>query len=263
MNTNTPLKAIPHKTGRTILALMLREMSSTYGRSVAGYFWALAEPVGGIAMMTILFSLALTAPALGDNFPLYYASGFLPFILYSELANKAGQSVRFSKPLLFYPGVTYIDAILARVTLNALTQIMVFVIVVATIIVGFQIDVILDVPAIATAFAMALALALGIGTLNCYLNWRLPSWERIWVIINRPLFLMSCVFFNFETVPQPFQDYLWFNPLIHVVGQMRRGIYATYDAEYVSLSYCFGLAGLCLLFGLLLLGRYHRDIVNG
>lgn len=244
------------------MALMLREMSSTYGRSAAGYFWAVAEPVGGIVLLTVVFSLALRAPGLGDNFALYYASGMIPFSIYSELTNKVSRSIAFSKQLLFYPGVTYVDAILARTFLNALTQGMILVLVLGGIIWAYDINVLLDIPAIALAAVMAVMLALGVGTLNCYLNWRFPAWERIWVILNRPLFIVSCIFFLFETVPEPYRGYLWFNPLVHIVGQMRAGIYENYDAAYVSLSYCFGFSLVCLFFGLLFLGRHHRDIVN-
>ncbi len=244
------------------MALMLREMSSTYGRNAAGYFWAVAEPIGGVVLLTIVFSLALRAPSLGDNFALFYASGMLPFSLYNELANKVGRSIGFSKQLLFYPGVTYADAILARILLNTLTQLMIFTIILGGIIWIYDINVILDLPAIAIGLGMAVLLAAGVGTLNCFLNWRLPAWERIWVVLNRPMFIMSCIFFRFEDVPQPFQDYLWFNPVVHIVGQMRRGIYATYEPDYVSISYCYGFGLVCLFLGLLFLGRHHRDIVN-
>ena len=124
--TQSAAHAVPIRTGRTVMALMLREMSSTYGRNAAGYLWAVAEPIGGVVLLTVVFSLALRAPSLGDNFALFYASGMLPFSLYNDLANKVGRSIGFSKQLLFYPGVTYADAILARILLNTLTQIMIF-----------------------------------------------------------------------------------------------------------------------------------------
>ena len=262
MQTTAAARAMPIRTGRTILALMLREMSSTYGRNAAGYFWAIAEPIGGVVLLTIVFSLALRAPSLGDNFALFYASGMLPFSLYNELSNKVGRSIGFSKQLLFYPGVTFVDAILARVFLNTLTQAMILVLIMGGIIWIYDINVILDIPTMTIAVLMAVLLATGVGTLNCFLFWRLPAWSRIWVILNRPMFIMSCIFFPFEDVPPAFQDYLWFNPVVHIVGMMRRGIYATYEPDYVSLSYCFGFALVCLFFGLLFLGRHHRDIVN-
>jgi capsular polysaccharide transport system permease protein len=247
---------------RTIIALLLREMSTTYGRSALGYLWAILEPVGGIALMSIVFSYALRAPALGTNFPLFFASGMVPFVAYMDASNKIAVSLRFSRSLLFYPGVTYVDALIARLVMSMMTQVMIAAVVFSGIIFFFNADVILNVPAMALSFAMAFSLGLGIGTLNCYLLSVYPIWERTWAILNRPMFIISCIFFLFDTIPQPYRDYLWWNPLIHVVGIMRKGIYATYDATYVSPLYVFSLSLITFAMGLLLLRRYHKDIVN-
>ena len=247
---------------RTISALMLREMSTTHGRAALGYVWAVLEPVGGIMLMTLIFSVVFRAPGIGTSFPLFYATGILPFIAYADIAQKISVALRFSRQLLFYPGVTFMDALLARFIVNAITQVLIGLVVLSAILALFGLDVILDPAAIALGFAMALALGLGIGTLNCLLLSLFPVWERTWAILNRPLFILSCTFFLYDSVPRPFQGYLWWNPLVHVIGQVRRGVYATYEGAYVSHSYVFLVAGTCLALGLLLLRRHHRHIVN-
>jgi capsular polysaccharide transport system permease protein len=247
---------------RAVVALMLREMGTTYGRSPGGYAWAIIEPVAAVALLTIVFSISFRSPPLGNEFALFYATGYLPFVMYSDITMKIGQSIRYSKPLLTYPRVTYMDALLSRFVLNALTHAMVFLIVMAGIIVLDDLNLVLRYGAIAQAFGMALAVALGVGTLNCYLSSTFPVWERIWGIANRPLFIISGVFFLLESVPEPFRSLLLFNPLTHVISQMRAGFYSTYDARYVSPLFVYGLSGLCLFIGLVLLNRYHRDILN-
>jgi len=256
------LHARRFKTWRSISALILREMATSYGRSPGGYLWAVLEPVGGLAVMTIAFSLAFRSPALGNNFPLFYATGFLTFQMYSDLSAKLGQAIRFSKPLLFYPAVTYADAIIARFLLNALTHLMVFYILMAGIMWFFESGSILNYNAILNSLGMSLSLGLGIGTLNCFLLTRFPLWERVWVILNRPMFIISAIFFLFETVPEPFRDYLWYNPLVHVTGEMRRGFYATYDGAYVNSLYVYGIAVTALCLGMIFLSRYHRELLN-
>lgn len=249
-------------TPRTVAALMLREMASTHGRSALGYLWAILEPVAGIILLTFIFSLALRSPGIGTSFPLFYATGMLPFTLYMDISQKSSVALRFSRQLLAYPGVTFVDALMARVLLNSITQIMVWVVVLTGIIWIYRLDVILDPPAVALGFAMATSLAVGIGTLNCYLLSVYPTWERIWAILNRPLFIISCIFFLYDDVPMPYRDWLWYNPIVHCVGQVRAGVYATYDATYVSPLYVFGISGVTLALGLLLLRRYYRDIIN-
>ena len=260
-----PQKPIVHRrssTPRTVAALLLREMSTTYGRSALGYFWAILEPVGGIALMTVVFSFALRAPALGTNFPMFFASGMLPFLAYSDCAAKVAQSLQFSRALLHYPGVTFVDTLSGRFLMSFMTSVMVTLFVFTGIIVVFELRLILDIPKIVLGFTMVFALGLGIGTLNCFLLTASPGWARIWAVLTRPLFLVSCIFFVFDTIPQPYRDWLWWNPLVHVVGAVRAGIYATYDAPYVSPIYVFSISLICGAVGLLLLRRYHKDLLN-
>lgn len=249
-------------TVRTILALMLREMSTTYGRSALGYLWAILEPVAGIMLMTFIFSMAFRSPQIGTSYPLFFASGMLPFMAYQDISSKISVSLRFSKALLFYPGVTFVDAIIARILLNAMTQTLVATSVLSGILYFYQVDVILSPAEIAMGFFMALSLATGIGTLNCFLLSVYPVWERTWAIMNRPLFIISAILFLYDTVPLPYRDWLWWNPIIHIVGKTREGIYATYDAPYASPLYVFSISLITLATGLLLLRRYHREIIN-
>ncbi|MEM9756137.1 MAG: ABC transporter permease [Pseudomonadota bacterium] len=250
-------------TARAVLALILREMSVSYGRSPGGYLWAVLEPVSGILLLTFLFSLAFDAPPLGVSFLLFYATGLVPFLFYADLSAKVAQSLNFSRQLLAYPSVTFVDALLARFTLNGLTLLLVGYVIFAAICLAADTQSVLDPAQLALAYSMAAALALGVGAMNCVLVSLVPIWQQIWSILNRPLFLVSCVFFLFDAVQQPWRDVLWWNPLVHVVGAMRTAFYPTYDASYLSPAYVFGLSLALLAGGLVLLGRYHRDIIHG
>jgi len=210
-------RTIPRFAGlRSIMALILREMSTTYGRSPGGYLWAILEPAAGIALLSAIFSIGFRSPGLGTNFSMFYATGMLPFTMFNDIVGKLGQSLNYSKQLLAYPRVTFIDAILARFTLNVMTQVLISYIIFFGIILLFE----------------------------------------------RPLFIISCIFFLFETIPDPYQGWLWYNPLVHVIGLSRRGFYGNYDAPYVSEIYVVGVALTTLLLGLLLLRRNHKSTLE-
>ena len=256
------LRARRHRTARTVTALMLREMSTTYGRSPGGYLWALLEPIGAITVLSIGFSLVLRAPSLGTNFLLFFATGYLPFTLFQGVSNKVATSIRFSKALLAYPAVTFLDTLLARFLLTLLTQTVVFVLVMTGIHVIYDLRTILDPVAILAGLGMAAGLGLGIGTLNCYLSTAYPVWEQIWMILTRPLFIASGVFFTYDAMPGMVRDILWYNPVLQVVGMVRRGFYASYDAPYVSVPYVCGLSLICGTLGLMLLYRHSRSLAG-
>lgn len=249
-------------TSRVVSALILREMSTTYGRSPGGYVWAVLEPVAGIALLTLVFSFLFRAPPLGMNFPLFYASGLVPLLMYMDISAKLATSIRFSRPLLMYPRVTLADAFLARAILASITQILVAAIVFMGILLAFESRTTVDLPKLVRGLSMAIELAIGVGILNCYLFQRFPVWERVWAILNRPMFLISCVLFLFDDVPEPFKSWLWFNPIVHIVGQVRSGIYPYYDAFYVAPFYVSGFALVTACVGLLLLRRHYLYLLN-
>jgi len=247
---------------RSITALMLREMSTTYGRSPGGYIWAVIEPAAGIFLLSAIFSLGFRNPPIGINFAMFFASGLLPFMMYTEIQSKVSASLMFSKKLLSYPTVTFIDAIMARFTLTLMTLLLVGYIIFAVCLLVFDTRTTLNLPIIVQAYALAAVLGLGVGTLNAYLFTRFNLLQRFWSILTRPLLLASGVIFIFEIIPQPYNDYIWYNPLMHVVGLMRSGFYGTYDAEYVSVAYVMGISLSCMVLGLLLLRRHYRDLLT-
>lgn len=246
---------------RALSALILREMAATYGRSPGGYLWAIVGPVAAIALMSFVFALILRSPSLGTNFPLFYASGFLPFTMYSTLSSQITKAIQYSKALLAYPAVTFMDALLARFLLNALTDLLVLFVVMSGIIIYFNLNPILNWPAIFTAIGMIFAMSVSVGVMNCYLISSFPLWERLWAVISRPMFILSGVIFIPEDVPSRFRDIYMLNPIAHITSEMRKGFYATYDAVYVRPTYVFMVALVLTIFGLLFLLKNHKDIV--
>jgi len=247
---------------RSIAALVLREMSTRYGRTPGGYIWAILEPLGAILILGAGFSLIIRTPPLGNSFLLFYATGYLPFNLYSQLSNMVARSINFSRPLLAYPAVSWLDAVLARFLLNALTNMLVCYLLLGGLLLATDTRVVLDILPILGSLALSMLLGLAFGTLNCALIGLFPTWDMIWSIATRPLFLASGVFFTFETLPTAIQPYLWWNPLVHVIGLMRSGFYPMYNAHYAEPLYVLMVSLIVLLFGLLLMRRHHRTILN-
>lgn len=244
------------------MALILREMSTRYSRTPGGYIWNVIEPLAAILFLSIGFSLFLRSPALGTSFLLFFATGYMPFDLYVTLSRSCATAITFSRPLLKYPAVTWVDALLARFALNSLTGILNTVLLLGGILIIIDSRTTLSFPPLIEAMGLAMLLGLGVGAVNCVLSGLYPIWTLIWGILNRPLFLASGIFFLYDDMPPLAKEILWYNPLVHIVGLMRTGFYPTYTASYVNEIYVLLVALGLLTLGLILLGRYHRDIIN-
>lgn len=247
---------------RSIFALMLREMGSTYGDSPGGYVWAIIQPIGMITMLSIGFSLLVRAPSLGSSFILFYATGFLTYDLYHQMMQKVGGALRYSKPMLAYPRVNWLDAIIARFLLNMLTVSMVFCIVITGILNVIETRTVIEIQPILLGLGMCALVGLGVGMTNCLLAGLFPVWGIFWKVISRPMFLASGVIFIYEDMPSVVRDILWWNPILHATGLVRSGFYPNYYASYVSLEYGYGLGLVLILVGLLFLQPYHAKILS-
>ncbi len=246
---------------RSVGALILREMSTRYGRSPGGYFWALAQPIGGIAILAFAFSLILRTPPLGNSFVLFFASGVLPFAVFLGIQAAVQNALQFSRPLLMYPAVSWIDALFARFILEFLTTTIALIVVLGAVFELTGASAILRVGPMIGATLLMAALGFGIGVFNCALAGLYPAWGNLWQIVTRPLFLVAGVIFIYDRLPSQVQEILWFTPWIHLTGLFRIGIYPSYHPEYISLPLVAAWVMIPMALGLLLLRRHHRTIL--
>jgi capsular polysaccharide transport system permease protein len=250
------------QTPRVIAALLMREMTTTFGRSSLGYLWAVIEPIGVIIVFTFAFSLVFKQPPLGDSFPLFYATGYLPFGIYNACQSKISTAISQNKALLFYPAVTYTDVIMSRFLLIALTEMTAAVFVFGGLMVYTGMTMVSNFGYVFAGIGLALFFGTAVGLCNATLFEIFPSWRNIWRIITRPMFFVSAIFYLFDSLPSNLQAVLWWNPLIHVVGTLRVGFYPEYEAPYISWLYVVLLSLALMTIGLVNLRTSNKFIIN-
>lgn len=258
-----PLKV--RKTGsriRSVAALVLREMQAKYGRSPGGYIWAILEPLGMILIMSFAFSLMLRAPALGNSFILFFTTGFMPYTMYARIQGMTNTALQFSRQLLTYPVVNWVDAVVGRLVLNVLTGTLVAFVMFTAILYAVGNRTELNYWPMVHAYLAATFLGLGMGMVNCVVIGFFPVWQSFWAVLTRPLFIASGVIILYVDMPPLAQDILIWNPLLHITGLMREGFYPLYTPEYVSMTYVWGVGLVLNALGVMLMRRFHQRFLK-
>ncbi|NRG18545.1 ABC transporter permease [Rhizobiales bacterium] len=245
---------------RVIAALVIREMTTRYGNKIGGYIWAIVDPVAFIALMSIVFSAIAHSPPIGRSFVLFYASGYMAFWIYRSMTDQVSQAAKSNRALLNYPIVSPFDTFVARAALQGGTQLAVCVLIFSGIAVFITPLHSLDFQSLITASLVAITLGVGIGMLNSVLFRMSEVYQQVFNIINRPLFIVSGVFFLPESIPHPYQDYLLWNPVSHIIGWFRRGIYPSYRAAFVDEAWLIGIAIAALFTGLLITSAFKAKL---
>ena len=253
---------IRRRSVRAIIALILREMTTRFGRKPGGYVWAVLQPLFMIVVLAFAWSLLMRTPSMGTSFILYKGTGLLILRAFKETGSVVGKGLSYSKALLFYPGVTWMDALLARFLLNALLMIAVMAIILTGVMIYEDIGTPIDWPKVILAVSLTLALGFGVGVLNCFMFERVPVYENVWRILTAPLMIISGVILHYEAMPEIAQRYLWYNPILHLTGIMRDGFYPLYRPEYISVPYVMIWILVPMFLGLLLVRKHHKDLLN-
>ncbi|MEQ8482574.1 MAG: ABC transporter permease [Hoeflea sp.] len=224
---------------RVVSALISREMVTRFGNNPGGYLWALLDPIANITFLTLIFSAIARNPPLGTSFPMFFATGFIAFHYYRSIENYVSAGIKSNKTLLSYPNVAPVDVIIARYVLQLATTTAI-----ALVVLGFLMQVIRNPPVInffplVEAAFLASIMALGIAMANNVLFIKYRIYERLYAVVNRPLYLISGIFFLPDAIPHPFRELLLINPGIHVVMLFRQGFYPEYRAIGLDLPYVY------------------------
>lgn len=242
--------------GRVIIALMLRELRTRFGRTQMGYLWAVLEPVTYIATMTFIFDLFGRPPRIGDSWPVFFATGVLTFLTYRKLSSSLANAFTANQSLLVYPIVKPIDTLAARALLEFATKLVVILIVFAGIIVLLNAPLPTRPEHMIVALVLMAVLGFGIGTISAVITRKMPSWPHIDSIIQRPLIFISGVMFVPDSLPNNIREWLEWNPILHGIEWMRYGYYDTYRADTIDIMYLAWWA-----FGATLVGLAAERIV--
>lgn len=208
--------------------------------------WAGTETVFGVILLAAVLSFVLPAPPLGDSFVMFYASGFIPLGVFVALTAKLPPLVRQAVRTGSQSGILIVTSALFHA---------VFAIAVLGGIYLWSGAGQAHVMLVAQAIGLLILFSAGMGAVSARLALAFARWPQIWNALLRPIFLLSGAFFLVDDVPDPFRDWLAWNPLVHVISMLRAGLYPYYTPALAD-PLVVAIAGLtALACGLMFLDR--------
>lgn len=235
---------------QVVYALFLRETKTRFGDSQLGYLWAVTQPLLWIGMFAAFYSVFGHMTPPGMSILAFLTTGIVPFSLFRETAGRCLSAISSNKGLLFYPKVRPLDLIVARVALEAVTQLTVLAVLMGGIALydgPFSIDSALE---ILGGLALASGLGASFGLVCCGLSVFSGSVERLFPSILRPIFWFCAIFHPVEAVPPAFRDIILLNPLTHAIELVRDGWFPGYEAPHSDPIYPLVWILVMLFFGL-------------
>ncbi|GAA6135050.1 ABC transporter permease [Oceaniserpentilla sp. 4NH20-0058] len=221
----------------TVHALIMREINTRFGSSKLGYFWALAEPAAQAAVLAILFSIIGRSSLSGVPVVVFMMVGLVPFKFFTKLITQLADSVDANKALLSYRQVGPLDPFCARLIIEVVTFILVFLILMV-ILAWFGYDVMpQDLLGLLYASLLLVYLSVGLGLVLCTITSIWEDFEKVLQMMMRPLIFVSGVFFAATMIPAQYWYVVTWNPVFHLIEMMREAMFVTYTSPVADPTY--------------------------
>jgi capsular polysaccharide transport system permease protein len=237
-------------------ALFLREAVTRLSRERAAWLWLLVEPVVHMAFVIFLFTVVRVRVVGGIDTAVWIMIGLLTFFMFRRTAQQAMNAVASNQALFTYRQVKPVDTVLVRAGLEGFLMILTAVIILGGAgLYGFPV-IPADPLAVLAVFCAMWLVGAGFGLIASVASEIVPEVGRFIGMVMHPLYFFSGVIFPIAQVPQPYRQYLMFNPLAHGLEAARLGFAPHYQAvPETNLAYVYG----CALAGIFLgLALHHR-----
>ena len=100
--------------GRVLLALMLREARTRYGRTKIGYLWAVLEPSLHTAAFCVMYSCMGRVAPLGGGLPAFLVTGMSTYFGFIRIMDRVDGAYASNAALLSFPVVKIMDVFVGR-----------------------------------------------------------------------------------------------------------------------------------------------------
>ena len=223
--------------GRVVLALMLREARTRYGRQRVGYLWALIEPILHITLFYAIFTYTLRVVPLGHSLAMFLATGLATYVGFSNVLNRTQGGFASNEALLAYPVVSVMDVFLGRALLELATWITVSFIIIGALI-GSGLDPMpRSVLMMVSAIFLLFGIGFGVGMLIGIASQFAPSVDTLLSVPLRLLYFASGAFFVPDAMPPAVREILAWNPVLQGVTLFRMGYYGNYESHILDVKY--------------------------
>jgi capsular polysaccharide transport system permease protein len=243
-------------------ALFLREAAFRLAARRAAWLWLLLEPIFHVAFIVVFFDVVRMRVMPGADPGMFIMTGLLAFFMTRNTAFRSMEAIRANSALFAYRQVKPVDTVIVRAGLEGFLGL-----IVALVVLGgaslFGFDVVPFHPLeVLIAFVGMWVAGLGLGLVFSVAAELVPETGNIVRLAFVPLYFFTGIMFPIQLVPQPYREWLLYNPLLHGVEVLRGGFFPHYHVmPEANLSFLLGGALVVVFLGLALHVRFARKII--
>lgn len=246
---------------RVVAALMIRELTTRFGRENIGFLWILAEPLLFAVLVGLIWRLMKGPTEYGVDIVAFVVSGYIPLVLFRSSVGRAVNSFTANGSLMYHRQIKILDIIMVRFLIELVGHMMAYLVI--ALILGamgffpwpYDIGFLLMGWGYYSLFTLSVCLV--IAPLSEFSE----ALEKFMPVATYIMIPFSGTFYIVSALAPAAAEIALYSPPVHGMEMMRYGIFGpSINPQYDLVSplmFCFP----CLAIGLLLCRAVRKHLV--
>lgn len=246
--------------GRVIHALMLRELTTRFGRENIGFLWIMVEPLLFAGLVALIWRFMKGPEEHGVGIIAFVISGYIPITLFRHGVARSVSIFVANSSLLYHRQVKVLDFVLVRFLIELLGAMMAYVFI-GTILIGFDA---FPVPANPGLFVAGWALYALISFSICLVIAPLSEMsevlEKFIPVTTYIMIPFSGLFTMASWLTPSMREYLLWSPFVNGMEMMRGGLWGSNLTVYYNIWNPIVCSIVLMVLGLALCRHVRRNL---
>lgn len=244
--------------GEIILALAKRDLKTRFNHNFFGYSWTFAAPLVWIAATYgTFYFLGRKSPVYTDTIT-FIISGLIPYASFRYVINSMGRVAGATRPLMIFPTITREHAAIAGALVEYGNMLVLASMIMAVNYIAFGNFELDNFPMWLEGVTLASLLGAAYGYFFVVISRDNPTLFQLGVVILRPSYFISGVFFIPNELRGDVLAVFSWNPLFHAVEIARDGMLFHYTSHVADAGYVIACIAV-LLGAALAVGAWRGD----
>nr|WP_303696036.1 ABC transporter permease [Brevundimonas subvibrioides] len=246
---------------RVIGALVMREMTTRYGRQGLGFAWVIGEPLIFCFGVLILWTATKPAYEHGIRLAPFVMTGYMSLILIRHFIALLSSAIQANLGLMYHRQVAPLHLLYSRVLLEFGGATGAFVVVYGVLLGLGQVSLPHDYLLLYCGWLLLAWNAMGFALMMTGLAMRYDIMERLVPVIGYVLIPISGSFFMVSWLPAAAREYVMYIPFVHGIEMIRAGVFGEFVPTYYNAPYALFVGAIMNIIGLLIISS-SRDRIE-
>jgi capsular polysaccharide transport system permease protein len=239
---------------RTLIALLMRDIISRYGRTNLAFLWLIIEPLILCVGVMIIWSF-IHHDSHGIPLIAFIVSGYMPLTLWRHISSHAVTCIKHNTALFYHRSVKPLDALFASAILEFIGTSMALIVVLTTLTMAGLLEPNFRLDLVIGGWLFMAALSFGIGLILTALAEEFDFVEKLVAPFQYLMLPISGCFFMVSWLPTWTRNLALYVPTVHCYEMFRAGLLGESVETHFSFTYLTTVCMIATAVGLIMVRR--------